>query len=307
MSRAAGRGSAPGHPPAQASLEAEKQRGRFAVLLELPGPLESHPLQAAATAPGAAGTQEEPDGAWQQDGPAEGHWERYLWFRFEVRVAGWGLVWEARRLVDVVVDPATEKPMVLQGKGEGRPGPAGRIALPGPVPVLAAPEGLAWVSDYELARFGQVALDAAVAVAQREAGRLGQAMQPLYEAEAERLASYYARRRGEVLFAAMGSLRQMEQASALAMLGPMGLHSRTGARVAQLVNLAAARWQLAREALAAVEEESRRAMAELQARSRPTATLCPAGVAVLWGPASTKAPCGAGRARARNEHDGPWT
>lgn len=284
----------------------------FAVLLELPllrlpvhpasrarpaiGEGERAPVPHAAppaehAAPPVAHAPDQP-GEWGQEA-----WERRLWFRFEVRVAGWGLVWESRRWVDVVVDPAREQPVVLEQEGEDEPlagagarparwtgshVPGAEALLPPAVPVQPAPAGLAWVSDYELSRWAPLALAAAVAVARQEACRLRQAMQPFYEAEAQRLASHFARRRDEVLAGAMGMLRRLERASALAMLAsPNG--PRTPARDLQrLAQLAAARWRLARERLSAVEQERRRAMSELRARIRPTATVSAAGLAVWW-------------------------
>lgn len=296
MSGGVGAGPPSEGVPSQPALEPAQRRGRFAVLLDLPGPLEGRGGRPPSQAPRGALPREKPGGAWQEEEPAGEHWQRHLWFRFEVRVAGWGLAWEARRVVDVLVDPAAEKPRVLKAGEENRQGPPGG-PLPGAVPVLPAPMGMAWVPDYELARFGPLALGAAVAVAQREARRLRQALRPLYEAEARRMAAYFARRRVEALAGMVGSLRQVERASALAMVGCTQVDGGAGGRLRRLADQAAARWQLAREALAAVEEESRRAAAELQARSRPTATVSPAGVAVWWGrcPARGRAPAADGR------------
>ena len=286
-----------GGVPSRPTPQQAQRPARFAVLLDLPGPLEGRHGQSPSQASHGAVCQEEPGEAWQADGPAGEPWQRHLWFRFEVRVAGWGLAWEARRVVDVLVDPAAERPRVLRRKEADHLGPPGGSPLPGAVPVVAAPMGMAWVPDYELARFGPLALGAAVAVARREARRLRQALRPLYEAEAKRMAGYFARRRGEALAGMVGSLRQMERASALAMVGRTEVDGGADGRLRQLADQAAARWQVARQALWAVEEERRRAAAELQARSRPTATVSPAGVAVWWGrcPAWGRAPAATGR------------
>ena len=209
-------------------------------------------------------------------------WERQLWFCFEVRVAAWGLAWQSSHRVSVVVDPASERAQVVAVS----PWPAGgqspeppAVPLRGLVAVAGMGSGLAWVSDYELQRLAGVAAQAAARAGRQLMRALVQTLRPVYQAEARRLAAYFARRRAEAVLAAVGGVREMERASALAAVGADG-GSRDGAR--RLARRAAARWDEALETVRAVEAERVRALAELRARARPCATLVPSGLAIGW-------------------------
>ncbi|HEY8487396.1 MAG TPA: hypothetical protein VIL11_08375 [Limnochordales bacterium] len=213
-------------------------------------------------------------------------WRRWLWFRFQLRVAGWGLVGELRRAVDVVVDPQAEEARVVGRARPGGPGPAAALR-----PVRNPPAGLCWVSFYELSQLAPVALRCALWEARRVLLRVRLATGPVYRQEAASLHRYFACRRLEALAAAregIGRLtrRQTWQAVAGRPGGPQdgtgSPGSDAGWGVEPGCGQALAMWKRLQRELTAIQQEHRAALLELRARRRLAACLQPAGLAVVW-------------------------
>ena len=201
-------------------------------------------------------------------------------------MAGWGLVGELRRAVDVVVDPQAEKARVVARARPGAPGPAAALR-----PVRYPPAGLCWVSFYELSRLAPAALRCAWLEARRVLLRLRLATRPLYRQEVASLHRYFACRRLEALVAAregIGRLTRRQTWQAVAGR-PGGSQDGTGSQGSTArwgtepgFGQALDTWQRLQRELTAIQQEHRAALLELRARRRLAACLQPAGLAVVW-------------------------